>query len=180
MLWKRPSLRDARALLTRRLRVRGWTWSLSMVWVAAGVVVTGYLFYATTHPYISADIPGTMLIGWAVGPAAVQISAVLAMVAWLALPVPVGIAGLIKLRSWRLVNWPRAGAWAAAWFAGAVLFALARSWADSPGLSWGLLTLCAAWPLLGILMTLILAGPTRGREDPVTNSGERGKLPAPA
>ena len=36
-----PSLRDARALLTGSLRVRGWTWSLSMLWVVAGTAGTG-------------------------------------------------------------------------------------------------------------------------------------------
>jgi hypothetical protein len=46
-----PSLRDARALVTGGLRVRGWTWSLSMLWVVAGIVGTGYDFYLTTKPY---------------------------------------------------------------------------------------------------------------------------------
>ena len=128
-----PSFRDARALVTRGLRVRGWTWSLSIVWVAAGAVVTTYLFFATTHPYISADIPGTMLIGWAVGPAAVQIPAVLAMVVWLALPLPVLIAGIIRLRGWRPANLPRAAGWASAWIAGAALMLQAEAWANSPG-----------------------------------------------
>ena len=58
-----PSVRDARALVTGGLRVRGWTWSLSMVWVAAGAVITGYIFYSTTNNYISADIIGTGIIG---------------------------------------------------------------------------------------------------------------------
>jgi hypothetical protein len=39
-----PSFRDARALVTGGLRVRGWTWSLSMLWVVAGIVGTGYDF----------------------------------------------------------------------------------------------------------------------------------------
>src|SRR5215470_1492208 len=75
-----PSFRDARALLIGGLRVRGWTWSLSMLWVAAGAVITGYIFYATTPNYASADIIGTGLIGFNAGPAAVQIVAVLALV----------------------------------------------------------------------------------------------------
>jgi hypothetical protein len=175
-----PSLRDARALVAGRLRVRGWTWSLSMVWVASGAVVTSYLFYATTHPYISADIPGTMLIGWAVGPAAVQIVAVLAMVAWLALPLPVLIAGIIRLRGWRPANWLRAAGWAGTWVAGAALMLRAEAWADSPGVSWGELPLCAAWLVLGILITSILAGPAHGRDVPDTNSGERVEPPAAA
>jgi hypothetical protein len=78
---------EHRALVIGGLRVRGWTWLLSLVWVAAGTVITGYIFYATTSPFESADIDGTGSIGFSAGPAAVQIAAVLALVAWLALPV---------------------------------------------------------------------------------------------
>ena len=53
------AVRDARALAVGGLRVRGWTWLLSMLWVAAGAVITGYIFYSTTPNYISADIAGT-------------------------------------------------------------------------------------------------------------------------
>lgn len=38
-----PSVRDARALVAGGLRVCGWTWLLSMVWAAAGAVITGYI-----------------------------------------------------------------------------------------------------------------------------------------
>ena len=156
-----PSVRDVRALVTGGLRVRGWTWSLSMVWVAAGAVITGYIFYATTNPYISADITGTGIIGFSAGPAAVQIAAVLASAAWLALPLPVLIAGFIRLRGWRPANWLRAAAWAGAWIAGAALLLLARAWGNSPEnvVSWGELPICAAWLVLGAVLTWILAGP---------------------
>jgi hypothetical protein len=154
-----PSFRDARALVVGGLRVRGWTWLLSMVWVAAGAVITGYIFYATTPNYISADIDGTGIIGFAAGPAAVQIAAVLALVAWLALPLPVAIAGFIRLRGWRPASWIRAAAWAGAWIAGAALLALARAWGNFPGVSWGELPVCAAWLVLGAVMTRILAVP---------------------
>ena len=112
-----PSFRDARALVIGGLRVRGWTWLLSMVWVAAGAVITGYIFYATTLNYISADIDGTGIIGFSAGPAAMQIAAVLASAAWLALPLPVLIAGFIRLRGRRPANWIRTAAWAGAWIA---------------------------------------------------------------
>jgi hypothetical protein len=158
-----PTFRDARALAVGGLRVRGWTWMLSMLWVAAGVVITGYYFYATTHPYISADVIGTGLLGWNVGPAAVQIAAVLALVAWLALPLPVFIAGFIRLRGWRPRNWLRAIAWAGAWIAGAALLGLAFDWTDTPGVSWGELPICTAWLLLGAVMTWILAAPAPHR-----------------
>jgi len=154
-----PSCRDARALMIGGLRVRGWTWSLSMLWVAAGAVITGYIFYATTGPLISADIVGTGFIGYDAGPAAVQIAAVLALVAWVALPLPVLIAGFIRLRGWRRGRWLRAAAWAGAWIAGAALLGLASSWGNTPGVSWGELAICAAWLLLAAVMTWILAAP---------------------
>ena len=37
-----PSFGDARTLITGGLRVRGWASLLSMLWVAAGAVLTGY------------------------------------------------------------------------------------------------------------------------------------------
>ena len=51
-----PSFGDARTLITGGLRVRGWTSLLSMLWVAAGAVITGYLFYNSTKPYSLADV----------------------------------------------------------------------------------------------------------------------------
>ena len=172
---KWPSVRDARALVIGGLRVRGWTWSLSMVWVAAGAVINGYIFYATTPNYISADIIGTGIIGFSAGPAAVQIAAVLALVAWLALPLPVLIAGFIRLRGWRAANWLRAAAWAGAWIAGGALLLLARAWGDSPGVSWGELSICAAWLVLGAVMTWILAVPGSHSDMPSTSSQASGK-----
>jgi hypothetical protein len=159
---RRPSFRDARALVIGGLRVRGWTWLLSMLWVAAGAVITGYIFYATTPNHIAADI-FTGIIGMSAGPAAVQIAALLALVAWLALPLPVFIVGFIRLRGWRRANWLRAVAWAGAWTTGAVLLLLARAWGNSPGVSWGELPICAAWLLLGAVMTWILATPAPPR-----------------
>ena len=170
-----PSFRDARALVIGGLRVRGWTWSLSMVWVAAGAVITGYIFYATTSPFESADIDGTGIIGFSAGPAAVQIAAVLALVAWLALPLLVLIAGFIRLRGWRRGNWLRAAAWAGAWIAGAALLLLASAWGNSPGVSWGELPICAAWLVLGAVMTWILAVPGSHSDVPSTGSRASGK-----
>ena len=122
-----PSLRDARALITGGLRVRGWFWLLSMLWVVAGAVNTGYFFYLTTKPYTwagaSLGIPG-----WSTDPEAVQVAVVLAIVAWLALPIPVLIAGFIRLRGWRPGNWLRAAAWVGAWVAGVALLSQASVW----------------------------------------------------
>jgi hypothetical protein len=172
---KWPSARDARALVIGGLRVRGWTWPLSMMWVAAGTVITGYIFYATTHPYISADIDGTGFIGFAAGPAAVQIAAVLALVAWMALPLPVLIAGFIRLRGRRPANWLRTAAWAAAWIAGYALSVLAHAWGDVPGVSWGGVLICAAWLVLGAVMTWILAVPGSHSDMRSTSSQASGK-----
>jgi hypothetical protein len=165
-----PSFCDTRALVTGGLRVRGWTWLLSMLWVGAGAVITGYIFYATTSPFISADIYGTGIIGFNAGPAAVQIAAVLAYVAWLALPLPVLIAGFIRLRGWRRGNWLRTAAWAGVWIVGVALLSLAHAWGNSPGVSWGELPICAAWLVLGAAMTWILAGPAHGWDVSDTSS----------
>jgi len=173
-----PSFRDARALVTGGLRVRGWTWLLSMVWVTAGAVVTGYTFYVTTKPFSWADVTDEIQ-----GPVAVQIAANLAAYAWLALPLPVLIAGFIRLRGWRRGNWLRAAAWAGAWIAGAALMAQASAWGQYPEgscpnsyqnsmvcpipspavVSWGELPICAAWLLLGAVMTWIMAAPAPSR-----------------
>jgi hypothetical protein len=173
-----PSLRDARALVTGGLRVRGWTWSLSMLWVVAGIVGTGYDFYITTKPYTWADV-NLGIRGWSTDPQAVQIAVVLATAASLALPIPVLIAGFIRLRGWRSRSWLRIAAWAGAWIAGfALMYQASGPWGTYPGspgcpcegmprigspavVSWGELALCAAWLVLGAVLTWILAVPAR-------------------
>ena len=174
-----PSFRDARALITGGLRVRGRTWLLSMLWVAAGAVITGYTFYITTQPWD----PDLGIPGWSTDPLAVQIAVVLALAALVALPVPALIAGFIRLRGWRRGNWLRAAAWASAWIAGVALYALAMAWGEYPlhscpnmpqtavppqcpygspaVVSWGELAICPAWLVLGAGMTWILARPAR-------------------
>jgi hypothetical protein len=170
-----PSFGDARTLLTGGLRVRGWASLLSMLWVAAGAVITGYLFYNSTKPFTWADVD-LGIPGWSTTPQAVQIAVILAIVVWLALPIPVLVAGFVRLRGWRPGNWFRAVAWAGAWTAG---FALMRQavgpWGTcptSPGracgviphignpavVSWGELAICAAWLVLGAVLSWILAG----------------------
>jgi DNA-binding PadR family transcriptional regulator len=170
-----PSFGDARTLITAGLRVRGWTSLLSMLWVAAGAVITGCLFYDSTKPYSLAD--ATLGIpGWSTTPVAVQIAVVLSIVVWLALPIPVLVAGFVRLRGWRPGNWPRAVAWAAAWIAGVALMRQSVGpWGTcptsparacgvmprigSPGvISWGELAILAAWLVLGAVLTWVLAG----------------------
>jgi hypothetical protein len=169
-----PSWRDTRELVTGGLRARGWTWLASMLWAAAGVAGTGYTFYVTTQPYH----PDLGFPGWSTDPLAVKIALVLVLLAWAAceaLPVPLLVAGLVRLRGWRRGNWLRAAAWASACSAGVALYALSAVWGqypcgpqglscpyDSPPVvSWGQLPICAAWLVLGAMMTCILARPAR-------------------
>src|ERR1700722_8542657 len=117
---QRPSFRDAWALVIGGLRIRGWTWLLSMLWVVAGAACTGYFCYITTKPYTWADV-NLGIEAWSTDPDAVRIAVALALAAWLALPIPALIAGFIRLRGWRPGNWFRAAAWAGTWIAGFAL-----------------------------------------------------------
>jgi hypothetical protein len=150
-----------------------------MLWVAAGAVLTGYAFYITTKPWE----PDLGIPWWSTDPQAVQVTLVLAIAAFLALPVPLLIAGLIRLGGWRRGNWLRTAAWAGAWIAGVALSELAGAWGQYPlhscpnmpqtavppqcpygspaVVSWGVLAICPAWLVLGAVMTWILAGPAR-------------------
>jgi len=171
-----PSFREALARAAGGLRARGWVWMLSMLWVVAGAVVTGYFFYVTTQPW-------TMEIGiqgWSTDPLAVQIALGLALVAWLALPVPVLMTGFIRLRGWRRRHWLRAAAWAGAWIAGFALMDLTGVCAEYPGnspatsgpavVSWGELPIWAGWLVLGAVLTWILAGPAPRSDVPDPSS----------
>jgi hypothetical protein len=189
-----PSVRDARALVTGGLRVRGWTWLLSMLWVAAGAVITGYFFYVTTKPYTWAD-QNLGIVGWAATPVPLQVAVALAYIGCLALLIPVPIAGFIRFRGWRRGNRLRAAAWAGAWMAGVGLLALAGVWGQYPRgscpnrpptapqcpsgspavVSWGELAICVAWLVLGAVMTWILAVPARRWDVPSTSSRASGK-----
>jgi hypothetical protein len=184
-----PSFRDARALVIGGLRVRGWCWLLSMLWVATGVAFTGYIFYVTTKPYTGAD-QNLGIVGWAATPVPLQIVVALAIAAWCGLPVPVLIAGFIRLRGWRRGNWFRAAAWAGAWIAGVAPLGASRCLGEYPQdcpngplapllqcpfgspavVSWGELPICAAWLVLGAMLTWILAGPAHHSDVPDTSS----------
>ena len=172
-----PSFRDARALVTGGLRVRGWTWLLSMLWVAAGAVITGYFFYVTTKPWTAADM-NLGIVGWAATPVPLQVVVALAYIGCMALLIPVPIAGFIRLRGWRRGYRLRALAWAGAWIACVGLMALGSDWEQYPlhscphmpqggippqcpygspaVVSWGELAICAAWLVLGAVLTWIL------------------------
>jgi hypothetical protein len=164
----------------------GWTWSLSMLWVVAGIVGTGYDFYITTKPYTWADV-SLGIEGWSTDPVAVQIAVVLATAASLALSLPALIAGFIRLRGWRPRSWLRIAAWPGAWIAGFALIYQSEVWGNYPAncpatadncpaigspavVSWGELGICAAWLVLGAVMTWILAVPARPWKMPGTSS----------
>jgi hypothetical protein len=191
---KWPSFRDSRALVAGGLRVRGWTWLLSMLWVGAGVVNIGYTFYNTTRPFSWPDVT-TGIEGLSAYPVAVQDVVSIANWAWLALALPVLIGGFIRLPGWRRGKWLRASAWAGTWIAGVALLAQAGAWGQYPEgscpnsyqnsmvcpipspavVSWGELPICAAWLILGAVLTCILAVPARRSDVPNTSSRAYGK-----
>jgi hypothetical protein len=159
-----------------------------MLWVVAGIVGTGYDFYITTKPFNWADV-SLGIEGWSADPVAVQIAVVLATVASLALPIPLLIAGFVRFRGWPPRSWLRVAAWAGAWIAGFALIYEAEVWGEYPAkcpaiggsencpaigspavVSWGELGICAAWLVLGAVMTWILAGPAHRSDVPDTSS----------
>ena len=108
------------------------------------------------------------------------VAVVLATAASLALPLPVLIAGFIRLRGWRPRSRLRVAAWAGAWIAGFALTYQGEIWGSYPAncpvtggpgmsecpainspavVSWGELGICSAWLVLGAVMTWILAAP---------------------
>jgi hypothetical protein len=162
----------------RALRVRGWVWLLSMLWVVAGAAITGYIFFVTTQPPSWADVSLGIPL-WSTDPGAVRIAVVLALAAWVVLPVAVPIAGFVRLRSWRQRHWLRTAAWAGAWIGGFALMYLANVWGEDPGyspgigspavVSWRELGIVAAWLVLGAVMTSILAAQRHSRNAPETS-----------
>jgi hypothetical protein len=164
-----PSARDARALITGGLRVRGWVWFLSMLWVTAGA---GYalLMAANTYTNSGSLFPETGV------PVVVDAVCWLPVLAWGLLPVPVLVAGFVRLRGWWPRNWLRAALWAGTWITGFALMNEAMVWAGDwfPGYGYpvenlGELGICAAWLGLGAAMTWIVAVPAHHRDVPGTS-----------
>ena len=154
-----PSFRDARALIIGGLRVRGWVWLLSMLWVAAGTVVTGYsstppcpITCLSRHCWYRVDRgqrwscsradrrgPGVCRVGGAVS---IHSDCRVHQASRLAAGqlAPRGARGQVRgLRAGSCCGWP--------WLGGEC------------GFGWGELAICAAWLVLGGLMTWILAVP---------------------
>ena len=170
-----PSFRDARALMIGGLRVRGWTWLVSMLWVVIGAAGAIYATVALGHPgYQEVTlIPPT--IQWPGEPQVIIDAALIAEVAWLLLPAPLLVAGFVRLHGWRPRNWLRIAGWAGSWVAGLALMNQAADWvaAGLGGrggvLSVGELAVCAAWLALGGAMTWILSGPQTRAESSVSD-----------
>ena len=168
-------------------RFRGWVLVLSMLWVGAGVVNIGYAFFNTTKAFTWADVTSG-IEGLSAYPVAVQDFISIAHWAWLVLALPVLIAGFVRFSGWRRGNWLRASAWAGAWIVGVALLAQADAWGNYPEqicvsyqnlvcripspavVSWGELPICAAWLVLGTLMTWVVAvSPSRRSDVPSTS-----------
>src|SRR5215469_961771 len=161
------SFRYLRSLILAGLRMRGWVWRLSMLWVAMGAGGTLYAFVCTavgctTNQCTNAEFWLPMYDGepWVIGAVAN-----LAQTAWPLLAVLVLVAGFVRLRGWRRRSWLRAAAWTGAWLAAFALMGLivvaGWAWAVSitgaPDVAWGELPVFAAWLALGAAMTSVLA-----------------------
>jgi hypothetical protein len=149
-------------------RVGGAAWTLSVLWVGIGAAASGYVFFVSTRTVLDPTSPFGGMFDWPGGSSneAVVAAAALAAVAWLALTIPVLIAGLRRLLGWpgkRLM----AAAWAGAWVAGLALMALIPSSLDSPTkdysggpiANWQELVIAAGFLMLAAVMAWILARP---------------------
>jgi hypothetical protein len=164
-----PSFRDARALVIGGLRVRGWTWLLSMLWVVIGAGGAIYVTVAFSHPGYGEGLLIPPNIQWPGEPQVIIDVGVIAEVVWGLLSGPLLVAGFVRLRGWRPHNWLRAAGWAGSWVAGLALMVQAAEWASageygtSGVLSIGEMAICAAWLMLGAVMTWILGTPAPPR-----------------
>lgn len=156
-------LRDARTLFAGCFRFSGWIWLLAMLWVVMGAGGAIYATVAFTHPGYQEGLLIPPTIQWSGEPQVIVVVSVVAEVAWLLLSVPLLVAGFVRLRGWRPRSLLRVAGWAGSWVAGLVLMNQAAEWAaagesgNRGGLSVGEMAICAAWLVLGAVMTWILA-----------------------
>ena len=160
-----PSFRDARALVIGGLRVRGWTWLLSIMWVLIGAGGAIYATVAFSQPGYGEGLLIPPTLQWPGEPQVINAVGVIAEVAWLLLSGPLLVAGFVRLRGWRPRNWLRVAGWAGSWVAGLALMIQAAEWAAAGEsgtrgvLRVGEMAICAAWLMLGATMTWVLAAP---------------------
>jgi hypothetical protein len=158
-----PSFRDARALVIGGLRVRGWTWLISMLWVVIGAAGAIYATVTFSHPGYGQGF--IWMIQWPGEPQVIIDVAAIALPVWVLLSAPLLIAGFVRLRGWRPRNWLRVASWAGSWAAGLALMnqtadlAAAGEGGRRGVLSVGEMAICAAWLALGGAMTWILSRP---------------------
>jgi hypothetical protein len=156
---------NSRAHILGGLRVRGWTWLLSMLWVMIGA--GGAIYGTVTFSHVGYGQGVIWMVQWPGEPQVIIDVAVVALPVWVLLSVPVLVAGFVRLR-----GLPRKGirvaGWAGSWVAGWLLMNQTKDWAaaglsSTRGfLSVGEMAICVAWLVLGAVMTLILARlPTR-------------------
>jgi hypothetical protein len=165
----RAVLRDPRALVVGGLRVRGWTWLLSMLWALIGAGGAIYSIVVFHHPGYGEGLLIPPTIQWPSEPQLITDVSVIAEAAWFLLAGPVLISGFVRLRGWRPRNWLRAAGWAGCWVAGLALVIQTRDFATA-GLggapsdpSVGEMVIGALWLALGGAMTWILAVPSARR-----------------
>jgi hypothetical protein len=164
-----PTFGDARALITGGLRVRGWVWMLSMLWVVMGAGGAIYATVAFSHPGYSEGLLLPPTIQWTGEPQVIYVVGVVAEVAWGLLSAPLLVAGFVRLRGWRPRHGIRVAGWASSWVAGLALMIQAAEWAAAGEdgtrdfLSVEEMAICAAWLVLGALMTWILTVPPARR-----------------
>jgi hypothetical protein len=156
------------------LRVRGWTWLISMLWVALGA--GGAIYGTVTFSHAGYGQGAMWMVQWPGEPQVIIDVAVIALPVWMLLSVPLLIAGFLRIRSWRPRRWLRVAGWAGSWVAGWVLMNQTADWAaagqgSSRGvLSIGEMAICAAWLVLGCAMTWILSGPQTRADSSVSDS----------
>ena len=188
---RRPSFLAVRALVTGRLRDRGWVWWLSLLWMAIGASGAGYAFAMTTQTCSDVCADGVLWFPqWNGEPGVITAVGALAAAVWILLTIAVLVAGLVRFGRRKSRGGIRRYAWIGSWIAGVALMNLAlvtasgwlagngpvdpaqpsSAWGrPGPVVGWGELPICAAWLALGAVMTWILAAP-HGRSVP-ENSG---------
>ena len=178
-----PSFREARALILGGLRVRGWVWRLSMLWVVIGAGGALYGFVGATVGCTTNQCTDEefWFLLWNGEPGVIADVGGLAAGVWLLLAVPLLVAGFVRLRGWRRRNWLRTAGWAGAWVAAFVLMALVAvvgAWGSHfLGSGWGELELpiFAAWLALGAVINRILSAPAHSRDVPETSDRSSGQ-----
>jgi hypothetical protein len=157
------------------LRIRGWTWLLSMLWVAIGAGGAIYAIVAFEHPGYGEGLLLPPTIQWPSEPQLIIDVSVLAEVAWILLTVPVLMAGLFRLRGY----WLRMAGWTVPWMMGLILIVLTKEQAvanlggNRSVLSGEEIAVSAAWLVLGAVMTWMLAAPEARRSDAPSSSRRR-------